>query len=131
MLIRTLMVLTPSRYLNRFRSYYFFNIPMSRYFTNINHEDVCRQDSTVHYIFYDDVRLHDSSELVNHAEKIKYTIKCITSYGMDHVHQNLPLVHILCPCTSFCIKNAIKSHKSSFLLIDNHSNNLYNKFIMT
>ena len=37
---------------------------MSRFFTNMNHHDVCRHDSTVHYIFYDDVHRHDSNELV-------------------------------------------------------------------
>ena len=62
--IRILMVLTPSRYLNWFQSYYSLNIDMSKFFTNINHDDVRRHDSTVHYIFYDDVRPHDSSKLV-------------------------------------------------------------------
>ena len=52
-------------YLNRFRSYYFLNIDMSRLFTNINHDDARRHDSTVHYIFCDNVRRHDSSKLVN------------------------------------------------------------------
>ena len=59
------MVLTSSRYLNRFRSYYFLNIDVSMFFTNINHDDVRRHDSTVHYILYDDVRRHDSSKVVN------------------------------------------------------------------
>ena len=58
------MVLTPSRYLNWFKSYYSLNIDMSKFFTNINHDDVRRHDSTVHYIFYEDVRRHDSSKLV-------------------------------------------------------------------
>ena len=37
---------------------------MSNSFPNKNHDDVCRHDSTVHYIFYDDVHRHDSSKLV-------------------------------------------------------------------
>ena len=40
------------------------NIDMSKFFTNINHDDARRHDSTVHYIFYDDRRRHDSSKLV-------------------------------------------------------------------
>ena len=48
-------------YLNRFRSYYFLNIDMSKLFTNINHDDARRHDSTVHYIFCDNVRRHDST----------------------------------------------------------------------
>ena len=63
------MVLTPSRYLNWFHSYSFLNFDMSKFFTNINHDDVRRHDSTVHYIFYDDVCRHDSSKLVNKQEK--------------------------------------------------------------
>ena len=55
------MVLTPSRYLNWFQSYYSLNIDMSKFFTNTNHDEVRRHDSTVHYIFYDDVRRHDST----------------------------------------------------------------------
>ena len=58
------MVLYLSRYLNRFSSYYFWNIDMSKFFPNINHDDVRRHDSTVHYILYDDVHRHDSSKLV-------------------------------------------------------------------
>ena len=44
------MVLTPSRY----HKIYFLNIDLSM-FLNINHDDVRRHDSTVHYSFYDDV----------------------------------------------------------------------------
>ena len=58
------MVLTTSRYLNWFQSYYSLNIDMSKFFANINHDDVRRHDSTVHYILNDDVRRHDSSKLV-------------------------------------------------------------------
>ena len=35
-------------------------------FTNINHDNVRRHDSTVHYIIYGDVRRHDSSKLVKY-----------------------------------------------------------------
>ena len=42
---------------------------MSRFFTNINHDDVRLHDSTVHCIFYDDVRRHDSSKLVKNPIK--------------------------------------------------------------
>ena len=59
------MDLIPSRYLNRFQSHYFLNIDMSRLFTNMNHDDMRDHDSTVHYIFYDEVCRHDSSKLVN------------------------------------------------------------------
>ena len=62
------MVLTPSRYLNWFQRYSFFNIDMSKSLQTLNHDDVRRHDSTVHYIFYDDVRRHDSSKLVNQGK---------------------------------------------------------------
>ena len=63
------MVLTSSRYLNRFQSYYFLNIDMSNFFTDINHDDVRRHDSTVHYINHDDVRRHDSTvHYINHDD---------------------------------------------------------------
>ena len=64
------MVLTPARYLNWFQSYSFFNIDMSKFFTYTNHDDVRRHDSTVHYIFYDDVHRLDSSKLVKEAISI-------------------------------------------------------------
>ena len=60
-----LMVLTPSRHLNWFQSYSFYNIDMSKSLQTLNRDDVRRHDSTVHYSFYDDVRHHDSSKLVN------------------------------------------------------------------
>ena len=44
--MRILMVLTPSRYLNWFQSYSFLNIDVSKFFTNINHDDVRRRDSS-------------------------------------------------------------------------------------
>ena len=56
------MVLTPSSYHNWFWSYSYLNIDISKSFTNMNHDDVRRHDSTVHYTFYDDMRRHDSSK---------------------------------------------------------------------
>ena len=64
--LRILMVLTPGRYLNRFRSYPFLKMDMSNSFPNKKHDNGRRHDSTVHYIFYDDVSRHDSSKLVKH-----------------------------------------------------------------
>ena len=55
------MVLTLSRYLNWFQSYSFFNIDMSKFFTNTNH---------------DDVRRHDSSKLVNTQDVNVYDPFC-------------------------------------------------------
>ena len=77
------MVLTPSRYLNWFQSYSFFNIDMSKSLQTLNHDDVRRHDSTVHYIFYDDVRRHDSSKLVNVSSNIYFVLYCIIAYFMQ------------------------------------------------
>ena len=58
------MVLTPSRYLDWFRSYSYLNTDMSESLQTLNHDDVGRHDSTVHYIFCDDVCRHDNSKVV-------------------------------------------------------------------
>ena len=50
---------------------------MSRFFTNINHDDVRRHDSTVHYSFYDDVRRHDSSKVVKVSKNKKENNKIL------------------------------------------------------
>ena len=60
------MILIPSRYLNWFQSYSFFNIDMSKSLQTLNHDDVRRHDSTVHYIFDGD----DSSKLAKPVDLI-------------------------------------------------------------
>ena len=54
--ITLLMVLTPSRYLHQLQKKSFGKL--------ITHDDVRHNDRTVHYIFCDDVRCHDSSKPV-------------------------------------------------------------------